>query len=224
MEWQWGKRSGPSPSYNARFYKQDFCPHHIIHSQWSGAWAALLLCYLPVRWTIHRFWLETGSTRNEVCELSYGQQKGYYWQIEKACLLSSLFLPAFIFNTSLCTETGLLETNRQFGDRGTRPHLIILSLLDTSGTGVAGRTTYCWKVFGLVFVAVGTPRCSPTFGAECVYFEHESIANWVAVAGPDSSSAAARRHRLPTAMNCVQVPLTCRQAERWIEERLKCKW
>lgn len=204
---------------------EDFCPHHIIRSQ-----CVLVRCVdsvaslLPSSYTNHTSLLTGGSTRNEVCELSYGKQKGYYWQIEKACLLSSLFLPAFIFNMSLCTETGLLETNRQFGDRGTRPHLIGLSLLETSSTGVAGRTTYCWKVLGLVFVAVDTPRCSPTFGTECVYLERESVANWVAVAGPDSSSAAARRHRLSTAMSYVQVPLTCRQTERWIEELLKCKW
>ena len=197
MEWQWGKRD------NARVYKQSVFAHttsYTANAYWLSAWAALLLCYLPVTGTIHRFWLEAGRTRNEVCELSYGKQKGYYWQIEKACLLSSLFLPAFIFNTSLCTETGLLETNRHFGDRGTRPHLISLSLLETSSTWVAGRITYCWKVFGLVFIAVDTPKCSPTFGAECVYLERESAANWVAVAGLDSSSAAARRHRLPTAI------------------------
>ena len=178
----------------------------------------------PSSYTNHTSLLTGGSKRNEVCELSYGKQKGYYWQIEKACQLSSLFLPAFIFNTSLSTETGLLETNRQFGDRGTRLHLIGLSLLEISSTGVAGLTTYCWKVFGLVFVAVDRPRCSPTFGAECLYLERESVASWVAVTGPDSSSAAARRHRLSTAMTCVQVPPTCRQTERWIEELMKYKW
>jgi hypothetical protein len=127
------------------------------------------------------------------------------------------------FLHSYSTRLSATRNSRQFGDRGTRPHLIGLSVLETSSTGVASRTTYCWKVFGLVFVAVNTPSCSPICGAECLYLERESVANRAAVAGTDYSSAAARRHRLSTAMSCVEVPLKCRQTERWTEERLKCE-
>lgn len=126
MDGQWGKSERPFTFVQCQSLQtEDFCSYHIIHSQ-----CILVRCVgsvyslLPSSYTNHTSLLTGGSTRNEVCELSYGKQKGYYWQIEKVCLLSSLFLPAFIFNTSLCTETGLLETNRQFGDRGTHPHLI----------------------------------------------------------------------------------------------------
>jgi hypothetical protein len=199
---------------------------------WLGAWAAFFVCGPSIS-TSHTSLLFWSRTQDKVCELSYeeqngycwhelsyGEQNGYCWQIER--LVLSLFVSAFIFNTSEHAD----RTTRHKSTVG-RPRDTPTSYQPVSGSNKLG-VACCWKVFGLVFVAVDTPRYSRTFRAECLYLERENAANWDAFGGPDSSAAPAdvdcHSPSVRTYAMLMYVLPNCKQTQRWIEKLFECKW